>query len=96
MSRLTLETIIGRAILDEEFRLVLFPDPETALAEYELTANEIVALKSMDAESLDACALRLGGRILGRLSLGQSTLDAEWGVRHGDRCANRNIQPSRL
>ena len=64
MSRQTLEAVIGRAILDEEFRLALFADPEAALVEYELTEDEMAALKLVDAESLDACANGLGRRIL--------------------------------
>ena len=56
MSRQALEAVIGRAILNEQFRLDLFEDPETALAKYELTEDEVAALKSVDAETLDACA----------------------------------------
>ena len=63
MSRRALEAVIGRAIFDEEFRLALFADPETALVEYVLTENEMAALKSVDAESLDACAVMFGGGI---------------------------------
>jgi hypothetical protein len=62
MSRLALEAVIGRAILDEEFRLALFADPEAALVEYELTEAEMAALKSVDAESLDGCSNSLGRR----------------------------------
>ena len=56
MSRPALEAVLGRTILDEEFRFALFAGPETALVEYELTEDELAALKSVDAESLDACA----------------------------------------
>lgn len=63
MSQQTLEAVIGRAILAEEFRLALLADPETALSEYELTKKELAALKSVDAESLDTCAILLGTRM---------------------------------
>ena len=63
MSRQALEAIIGRAILDEEFRLALFADPEVALVEYELTEDELAALKSVDAEGLDACVRSIGRRV---------------------------------
>lgn len=92
MSRQTLEAVIGRAILDEEFRLALFADPEAALAEYELTADEMVALKWADAESIDVCAVMLGERILQRLTMGQPIRDDEREARHDYRCANRNVQ----
>ena len=69
MSRHALEDVIGRAILDEEFRMTLFADPASALAGYELTAAELMALKSMDAENLDACADVLGRQVLRMLDL---------------------------
>ena len=56
MSREALEAVIGRAVINEEFRLALFADPDAALAGYALTEREVAALKRMDAESLDACA----------------------------------------
>jgi hypothetical protein len=56
MSKRDLEAVIGRAVVDEEFRLLLFADPNAALTGYELTEDEVVALKRLDAESLDACA----------------------------------------
>lgn len=64
MSRQALEAIIGKAILDVEFRIALFADPDFALAEYNLTKMERAALKSVDAESLDACGAGLAQRIL--------------------------------
>jgi hypothetical protein len=63
MSRRALEAVIGRAILDEEFRLALFADPEAALVGYDLTADELAALKKVDAESLEACAHNIGPRV---------------------------------
>jgi hypothetical protein len=64
MSWQTVEAVIGRAILDEGFRLALFEDPEAALVAYELTASEVAALKAVDAESLDACAHSVGRLVL--------------------------------
>lgn len=74
MSRRALEAVIGRAILDEEFRLALFADPEAALLEYELTDDERAALKSVDAESLEACG-GIGRRVL--LSHLKSSTDSD-------------------
>ena len=59
MSQRDLEAVIGRAVTDEAFRLLLFADPDAALAGYELTQAEVVALKSVDAERVDACAAML-------------------------------------
>ena len=56
MSRDALEAVIGRAVIDEEFRLALFADPDSALAGYALTDGELAALRTLDAENLDAFA----------------------------------------
>jgi hypothetical protein len=63
MSQRELEAVIGRAILDQEFRMALFADRAVALAGYELTEAEAAALRSVDAESLDGCASMFGGRV---------------------------------
>jgi len=63
VSRQALEAVIGRVILDEKFRLALFADPDAALVGYELTDIEVGEVKSVDAESLDACAAILRQRI---------------------------------
>jgi hypothetical protein len=63
VSREALEAVIGRALLDCEYRYALFADPEGALAGYDLTAAERAALRSVDAENLDACASGVGARI---------------------------------
>jgi hypothetical protein len=59
MSRQQLEAVIGRAIVDETFRVALFADPDVTLAEYDLADDELMALKSMDAENLEGCARRI-------------------------------------
>jgi hypothetical protein len=63
MSQRELEAVIGRAILDQEFRMALFADRAVALAGYELTEAEVAAVRMVDAESLDGCAMILEGRI---------------------------------
>lgn len=63
MSQRDLEAIIGRAIVDKEFRDRLFADPEAALAGYELNESERAALRKMDVETLEACGGSLGRRI---------------------------------
>jgi hypothetical protein len=68
MSQRELEAVIGRAIVDQEFRMALFADPTAALAEYELTEAEVAALRMVDAESLDACGSGLARRVLTTLA----------------------------
>jgi hypothetical protein len=63
MSAETVQTIIGRAIMEPEYRALLFSDPDKALEGYELTAEEAQSLKSMDKEKLDAVAGELEERV---------------------------------
>jgi hypothetical protein len=63
MSQRELEAVIGRAIVDQEFRMALFANPTAALAGYELTEAEVAALRSVDAESLDECSSNIARRI---------------------------------
>ena len=60
MSREALEAVIGRAVIDEEFRLALFADPDSALAGYALTDGELAALR--DAGRREPRRLRRGPR----------------------------------
>lgn len=62
MTQRELEAVIGRAIVDQEFRMALFADRAAALDGYNLTETELAALRSVDAESLDACG-SIGQRI---------------------------------
>jgi hypothetical protein len=72
MSWQALEAVIGRAILDEGFRSALFEDPDAALVEYELTEDEMTALKAVDVESVDACA-----KGFARLASNRTALDVK-------------------
>jgi len=60
MSRQAMEAIIGRSLMDHDFRELFFADPNQALAGYDLSKEERTALLSVDAETLDAFAERLG------------------------------------
>jgi hypothetical protein len=56
MSRRGVESVLGRLILDADFRIRLLANPDEALAEFKLTAAEIARIKTLDAETLDALA----------------------------------------
>lgn len=75
MSQRELEAVIGRAIVDQEYRMELFANPTAALAGYELTEAEVAALRTVDAESLDGCASMFGARIHRDLALRSLTPD---------------------
>ncbi|MBN1146601.1 MAG: Franean1_4349 family RiPP [Anaerolineales bacterium] len=59
MSKEAVETVIGKALLDEGFREALLADPGQALAGFDLTKVEIDGLKRLDGETLDALARSL-------------------------------------
>ena len=59
MPQQALEAIIGRAMLDEDFRMALFADPDQALVGYRLTKKERMAIANVDAETLDIFSDRL-------------------------------------
>lgn len=63
MSQRDLEAVIGRAVVDKEFRDRLFANPDAALEAYELSEGEMAAVRKMDMETLNACGDSLGRRI---------------------------------
>jgi hypothetical protein len=63
MSKDAVQAIIGKAVLDSEFRETLFANPDQALAGYELTEVEVAALKAIDAETMESFAGTLDERI---------------------------------
>ena len=63
MSKEALQAVIGKAVLDSEFREALFADPDQAVEGYELTEEEVAALKAIDAETMESFAGSLDERI---------------------------------
>ena len=53
MSASSVQAILSRAISEAAFTELLLRDPERALSAYELTADEIVTLKSMSRADFD-------------------------------------------
>lgn len=58
--------IIGRAVTDPEFRDLLFSNPEQALQDYELSDDEVEALKNLKQEDLEDFSAKLDSRITKR------------------------------
>lgn len=58
MASKDLERLVGRTILDSEFRKRLFADPETVIREegYDLTLDEMAQLQKVDKEKAMALA----------------------------------------
>ena len=52
MSKEAMETVVGKAVLDTEFREVLFANPDDVLADYDLSEEEVGAIKALDAEHI--------------------------------------------
>jgi len=63
MSKEAVEAVMGKALLDAEFRKALFADPEKALAGYDLSETEKAQLKGLDSETLDAMSSTLDTRV---------------------------------
>jgi hypothetical protein len=63
MSREAVERIIGKAVVDSQFREALFADPDRVLGSFELTEEELAALKTIDAETMETLAGTLDERI---------------------------------
>jgi hypothetical protein len=63
MSTENVQNIIGRAIVEAEYRSLLFDNPEKALEGYELTQDEAKSLKSLDRERFDEVASQVEERI---------------------------------
>lgn len=62
MSQTSIERILGKTILDAEFRDAFLAEPEKTLAAFALTVREKNYLKRMDAETLDQLATLFASR----------------------------------
>jgi len=63
MSKEAVQAVISKAVSDEKFREELFANPDKALQGHDLTADEIAALKRIDAETMQSLAGDLDERI---------------------------------
>ena len=80
--------VVSRAVLDEEYRKTLYSDPAQALQGYDLTSEEVNALRAIPAETIDDFANNLEERIsLSLVTFGAATTGAE---ARGDEMFGRN------
>lgn len=63
MSTEAVQAIIGRAVLDQEFRKALIDNAAKACQGYDLTEEELEALEELDGESFETFAGKLPPRI---------------------------------
>ncbi len=59
MSKEIMEYVIGKAVLEAEFREALLAKPDQTLAAFDLSEAEKSSLKRMDSETLEALARAL-------------------------------------
>jgi len=78
MSQQAIEKILGKAVLEVEFRSTLLSDPDLALAGYDLTTAESAALQAMDVEALENLAGALDQRISKSIPFGVMWRDGVW------------------
>jgi len=77
MSKAVMESVIGKAILETEFREALLASPERALDGFALTPAEKNSLKRMDSETMEALARALCASFHKAARTGKQTLSAE-------------------
>ena len=63
MSKEEVAKVIGRAMVDERFRAAIFANPDEAYAGYDLTQEEVAALKAIDSETIEGMAGTLDERV---------------------------------
>lgn len=63
MARKGVAVVLGRAVVDEKYRRLLFEDPHSAYSGYELTGEEKLALNGIDREALEGLAESLVKRM---------------------------------
>lgn len=63
MSQEAIKEIIARAMTDNEYKEILFNDPNKAFEGYELTEDEASALKGLENEFFDATEGELEERV---------------------------------
>lgn len=59
MSRKILEKIIGRAVMDPQFRQRMIEEPEIAFEEYDLTEEQLSAVKAIPTDALERFVQKL-------------------------------------
>ena len=64
MSHEAVSIIIGRAVVDPEFRQLLIDNAAAACQGYDLTAEELEALEAIDSASVEAFASSLPDRLI--------------------------------
>ena len=81
MSETAVRKVIGQAVVDLEFRDLLFSNPDKALAGLDLTPEEVNTLKSFKRDEFDATATEMEERV-SRAGIGSFHL--------GNFAANKN------
>lgn len=63
MAQKGVAVVVGRAVVDEHYRRLLKDDPHSAFDGYELTGEEMQALKGIDLNTLDKLAASISDRM---------------------------------
>ena len=79
MSKEAVESILGKAVLNASFREELFANPDQVLAQYDLTAEEVTALRAIDFETMESFAGTLDERISKASISAFAMIEGLWG-----------------
>lgn len=63
MSRKAVEAVVAKMLEDEKFRFAVMANPDEAYAGYDLSEQEVAALKKLDAETIENMAGQLDERV---------------------------------
>lgn len=77
MSADDVRDILIKAVTDTEFRETLFNDPDEAVADYDLSEEELDALKQLEPDKFTAAAGELEERI-SRAGISPELISPEW------------------
>ena len=70
MSQAGVEQVIGKLVMDAEFRAAVAKDPQAALADYDLTDEEREGLSRVDTSTFEQAASALDDRATKAVPIG--------------------------
>ena len=89
------QTVIGKAVVDTEYRELLFSDPEEAIKDQNLTTEEIAGLKGLSRAKFNEVSAELEDQMLAQVAGGGPTASSS-GLNPGQYETIENFDLGRL